>query len=114
MGRPASTDGARGQLQGWDVSRKALGPPCPHCERPLTARAAAKLNAKTKREGLGPNRLAAVETSQDGWCAICDELPIKEAGEGRRGIYTCAREACKRAWGNLCALDQRIRNRSAA
>lgn len=90
---------------------KAKGEPCPCCLRPMSIRAAAKLKAGAKRAELGPNRAAAVAESQDGWCCICDDLPIKQTGKGRRGIYTCGREKCILGWQVLCSLDWRLKKR---
>lgn len=65
---------------------------------------------------LGPNRLAALQESRPGQCAMCDERPIKEPRRsiGRGGKYTCGRPECIAAWGYACQLDQLERKRRAA
>ena len=86
----------------------AKGPPCPYCERRMTYRAAASLKAKKKRTSLGPNRQAALELVRDGYCAICNQLPIKTRGPATRGCtYTCGQKECQGRWGHLATLDKR-------
>ena len=87
---------------------KSSGPPCPHCERPLSVRAQAKIERKAKKSQLGPNRAAALAEAraQDGFCTVCDH-PIPHSGPGRVGVYTCGRSACFDEWARLCRMDRR-------
>lgn len=86
------------------MSRANKGPPCPHCRQPISQRAMARIQRRVKRETLGPNRAAALMETGDGFCAMCD-LPIREVGKGRKGVYTCGRKVCVNAWGALCRED---------
>lgn len=52
---------------------------------------------------FGPWRSAALLEAQDGWCAICDVLPVRYRKGSHR--FTCGQKSCKARWGDLAARD---------
>lgn len=60
---------------------------------------------------FGPFRRAALEESQDGWCAICGERPIPIGTRNmpyrpRKGHrFTCQLRECRQWWTYLCRRD---------
>lgn len=82
---------------------------CPTCNKVMGPRVRRCLAPRVPVD-FGPNRRAALEESQDGWCACCDELPIPNRKGAHR--FTCGREECKAAWRHLCSLDWHARKRA--
>lgn len=79
---------------------------CPTCKKPM-GRLAKRNLAPAIPEKFGPNRRAALEESQAGWCAICGDLPIPHPRGSHR--FTCGRLACREGWAALCRLDRLAR-----
>lgn len=79
--------------------------PCPTCQKPLSRRwALNKGLAPAVPAHFGPFRRDAVLTSQKGWCAWCDERPIKNWRPGLRR-YLCGQKRCLYRWRYLTRLD---------
>jgi hypothetical protein len=62
---------------------------------------------------FGPHRRAALEESQAGYCAMCDERPIPN-WKRLSHRFTCRRLECKAAWRRLCELDWHEAHRTEA
>lgn len=85
---------------------------CPTCAKPMSRRWARKQGLAPRVPArMGPRCREALEEAQDGWCAMCDELPVCARKGAHR--FTCGRDRCKKDWRNLASMDWRDRQQEA-